>query len=66
MMKQTHGILIWVVVLLAVFPVADGMVSGVSHDCMPTQSYWVDNLVAIVMVVMIILGTACVFNEETT
>ena len=55
MKRQTHGILIWLVVFFAVFPVADGMVSDVPSDYVPTQAYWMGNLVAAFMMAAIIM-----------
>ena len=63
-MKERHGILIWLVVLFAVFPIADGMVSGSPLDCVPTQNHLLGNLVATVTMSLIILGIACVFNDK--
>lgn len=63
-MKERHGILIWLVVLFAVFPIADGMVRGAVLDGVPTQDHLMGNLVATVTMAMIILGMACVFSNK--
>jgi hypothetical protein len=63
-MKQTHGIIFWLVVSFAIFPTVDGMLTGVRPGFAPDQHYWVGNLAAIFIIGAIILGTACVFEGK--
>jgi hypothetical protein len=63
-MKQTHGIIFWVVVLLAVFPTVDGMVTGVPPAIASHNHCWMSNLVATLLMAALILGMACVFEAK--
>lgn len=63
-MKRTHGIILWIAVLFAVFPVADGALTIVPPDLAPSQTYWMGNFVAVLMIGAIILGMACVFEGK--
>jgi hypothetical protein len=63
-MKQTHGIIFWLVVIFAVFPTLDGMLTGVPPAIAPHQHYWMGNLTATLIMAAIILGMACVFEGK--
>ena len=63
-MKQTHGVILWLVVLFAILPIADGLWTGVPPDLTPHQHYWMSNFVAVLMIAALILGMACLFNER--
>ncbi len=63
-MKQTHGIVLWLAVLSAIFPIADGVLNVVPPDLAPSQTYRMSNFAAVLMMAAIILGTACVFEGK--
>jgi len=63
-MKQTHGIIFWLVVLFAICPTVDGMLTGAPADFAPSQNHWMDNLVVIFTIAGLILGMACIFRSN--
>ena len=63
-MKQTHGIAFWLVVLLAIFPTVDGMLTGMPLDLTTYQHYWMGNLAVTLGIAALVLGMACVFEAE--
>jgi hypothetical protein len=63
-MKQTHGIIFWVVVLSAIFPTVDGMLTSVHPALASHEHYWTGNLTATLIMAALILGMACVFEGK--
>ncbi len=63
-MKQTHGIIFWVVILFAIFPTVDGMVTGLPQAIASHDHCWMSNLAASLITTALILGMACVFEGK--
>jgi len=63
-MKQTHGIIFWLVVLIAIFPTLDGMLTGAPPAIASPEHYWIGNLTATLIMAALIMGMACVFEGK--